>query len=47
MRELAAMTRGALFNAFCVQTNRYSRQGVRNRSRLAQLFWLFWHRPIP
>ena len=47
MRELAGHDAGRAVRRVCVQADRYSRQGVRNRSRLAQLFWLFWQRPIP
>ena len=47
MRELAGHDAGRAVRRVCVQANRYSRQNVRNRSRLAQLFWLFWQRPIP
>jgi len=44
--NLPAMTRGALFDAFACKLIAI-RAKVFVISRLAQLFWLFWHRPIP
>jgi hypothetical protein len=44
--NVPAMTWGAV-RQVCEQANRRSRQNVRDRSRLAQLSWLSWHRPIP
>jgi len=44
--NVPAMTWGAVRHV-CEQANRCSRQNVRDRSRLAQLSWRSWHRPIP